>query len=380
MFISKSLLAACALAGVVSATVLPIRRIPFDGQYIHPESSNKAVEWWWGQAIGTPMGNNPPPTLQFLFYQGYPIQVGPKNASQPEYYMDIHGFFPNGTNFALTIPADSGVVTKGSGEEVNGKWGSVGSFHTSKDLRTFAVQFEAAKYGLTGSVTLSSTGNAAHHFGCNTTHGPYFSSAVKGQKSLSTAEDLLFNKLGWATTIPGGNAQVAVKIGDTQLSFTGAGYHDANWAPAPLNKIVSSWSFGSAQVGPYDLSYVLAQPLGSSNPRVLNTGYLSRNGVVLQNQCSVNGTKTKDMSLIKPYGSQMQAGVTVPKGYVIEYVLANGESFSFNLTSSGVNPSQNIYHRWVGTAVGGKKGEKPFEGSTVFEWLNPGLVPYSPVN
>ena len=42
----------------------------FDGQYIHPNASNDAVEWWWGQAIAEPVGTNPPAAFQFLFYQG----------------------------------------------------------------------------------------------------------------------------------------------------------------------------------------------------------------------------------------------------------------------------------------------------------------------
>lgn len=42
----------------------------FDGQYIQPDSSNSAVEWWWAQAIGKATGDRPPPALQLLFYQG----------------------------------------------------------------------------------------------------------------------------------------------------------------------------------------------------------------------------------------------------------------------------------------------------------------------
>ena len=169
-------------------------------------------------------------------------------------------------------------------------------------------------------------------------------------------------------------------INGTQLVFSGFGYHDANWSPVPLNDAVSTWFFGSAQIGPYDLSYISVTPTNST--KVLNTGYLSRHGVVLQNQCSLNGTKSNDLSIITPYGLEHDAaaGVDVPTGFVIEYILANDEHFVFNLTSvnRAQNPDQNAYHRWVGTGEGGKVGEKASVGLTVFEWLNPGLTAYAP--
>lgn len=49
----------------------------FDGQYIYPNASNDAVEWWWGQAIAEPEGSNPPAAFQFLFYQGSQSRKNP---------------------------------------------------------------------------------------------------------------------------------------------------------------------------------------------------------------------------------------------------------------------------------------------------------------
>ena len=171
-------------------------------------------------------------------------------------------------------------------------------------------------------------------------------------------------------------------VNGTKLQFTGKGYHDANWAPQALNEAVSSWYFGSAQVGPYDLSYISVTPINSS--KILNTGYLSRNGVVLQNQCSLDGTKTNDHSIITPYGlvnDTTAGGVSVPTGFIIDYILENGETFSFNLSSvaGGQNPDTAAYHRWNGLASGGKVGDAISSGLTVFEWLNPGLASYTPL-
>ncbi|KAJ7780862.1 hypothetical protein DFH07DRAFT_1023032 [Mycena maculata] len=350
---------------------------PFDGQYIQANSSNEAVEWWWGHAIAEPIGSNPPAAFQFLFYQGYPFAFGPPVPTEPEFYIVINGFFPNGTQFAATIPATSGTVTA-VGQEVTGTWGGAGGFKGSADLSTFTITLDASEYGFEG--TLKLTSNAPHHFGCNTTTDAYFDSIVPADAVLSDAESVLFTQLGWAATIPGSVSEVDMTINGTRLSFTGQGYHDANWSPGPLNAVVSSWFFGTAQVGDYDLSYISVTPANST--KILNTGYLSRNGVTLQNQCSLDGTKTTDHSIITPYGLEHDAisGVDVPTGYIIQYVLANGEQFEFNLSSiaGAQNPDQTVYHRWVGRASGGKVGEAPGSGLTVFEWLNPGLVTYSP--
>jgi hypothetical protein len=191
---------------------------PFDGQYIHPNSSNDAVEWWWGQAIADPQSDDPPAAFQFLFYQGfcgmchwispsiltkflpkgYPF--GPRDPSLPEFYITINGFFPNGSQFASTLPATSGNVAT-SGQEVTGTWAGAGGFKGSADLSTFTVMINAPSAGFEGTVKFKS--NAAPHFGCNSTTEPYFSSAIPSGTKLSDAESLLYTQLGWATTIPG---------------------------------------------------------------------------------------------------------------------------------------------------------------------------------
>ncbi|KAJ7480409.1 hypothetical protein B0H11DRAFT_2157889 [Mycena galericulata] len=364
-----SLLAALASIATPSAShVLRRDTTPFDGQYLDANSSNEVVEWWWGHAIADPVGDNPPAAFQYLFYQGYPFALGPSSSADPEFYIVINGFFPNGTQFASSIPATAGTVTAVG----------AGGFKGSPDLSTFTITLDALEYGFKGTVKLTS--NAPHHFGCNTTTNPYFASVVPIDAILSEAETVLFTQLGWATIIPGAVSQVDMTINDAPLRFTGQGYHDSNWSPVPLNAAVSSWFFGTAQVGDYDLSYISVTPADSTN--ILNTGYLSCNGVTLQNQCSLEGSKATDHSIITPYGLEHDAvaGVDVPTGYIIQYILANGVQFEFNLSSiaGAQNPDQNVYHRWVGRATGGKVGEPPQSGLTVFEWLNPGLTIYSP--
>ncbi|TFY75736.1 hypothetical protein EWM64_g8276 [Hericium alpestre] len=79
----------------------------FDRQYIQPNASNDAGEWWWFQAIGEPGASGIPPAFQVLFYQGYAFQFGPRDPVLPEYYLDIKGFHADGSAFSLTLPAAS---------------------------------------------------------------------------------------------------------------------------------------------------------------------------------------------------------------------------------------------------------------------------------
>lgn len=140
-------------------------------------------------------------------YPGYPIQEGDRDPTLPEYYITINGFLSNGTAISLTIPSDTGDITTTDGsEEVTGTWGTVGSFHLEPDFSSWTVNFTAEEYGLTGKIVFIPN-SAEHHFACNTTKEPYFSGAVESLVSngttLSDAEDILYNQLGWATTIPG---------------------------------------------------------------------------------------------------------------------------------------------------------------------------------
>ncbi|KAF5393884.1 hypothetical protein D9757_000285 [Collybiopsis confluens] len=383
-------------APIISALITIVRATSFDGQYIQPNLTNNAVEWWWGSAVGTPAPANvgtPGPVLQFLFYQGteifqavsqfksylpkptgYPILADLNHTSLPEYYIDINGFFGGkDSDFTLTVPASSGEITEGDGKAITGTWGTVGTFQTSSDLKTMRVTFNASD--ITGSINFIS--NRGSHFGCNVTDGPFFNAFAPKNRTLNEAEQVFFDELGWPVSIPGGIADVDVTINGTRLAFSGNGYHDQNFMSLALNEFISSWYFGFAEVGPYTFSYVSATPVNSSI--VFNTGYLATDQAVLQNQCSINGTKTTDISLIQPKGEmEGPEGTITPSSWILSYVLDDGSEFEFELKPTGANPNLAIYQRWTGSISGGKKGEEIYEGVATFEWLNPGLNPYSP--
>lgn len=65
---------------------------PFDGQYLKPNATNSAVEWWWGQSIADPVGDKPPAAFQFLFYQGVP-------SSERSIFHDLADILSKGIHF-----------------------------------------------------------------------------------------------------------------------------------------------------------------------------------------------------------------------------------------------------------------------------------------
>ncbi|KAI0744970.1 hypothetical protein C8Q76DRAFT_851834 [Earliella scabrosa] len=367
--------AVLGLAASGSAGLLTSRAaIPFDGQYIKPTPQNNAVEWWWVQAGAPAAQGQKPPSFHITFYQGYPfasLREAAGGVNAPQNYIVINGAFPNGTVFAYNLIASDSSVTY-SGNAVSGSWPGAGSFKNAADLSTFTVKLDAPN--VKGTLSISSRG--PYHFGCNSTTDPYFASAIPAGTSLSDTESVFFKELGWATSQPGGATTVDVTLDGTPFKFTGQGYHDQNWMPRPIDKFIDVWYFLNGQVGPFDFSAVYAAITGST--RDVNTGYLGTNGVILQNQCALDGAKTKDRSVITPWGVEWDAAANqnVMKGFIVDYTLVNGDKYSFNVTGESLVLGRPVYHRWVGTAVGGKVGGTKYSGTVMYDWVNPSLTPY----
>ncbi|KAI8973066.1 hypothetical protein BD414DRAFT_517715 [Trametes punicea] len=380
LFLTSGLLlglASSCSAGLLARNNQFTGSIPHDGQYIDVNSSNNATEWWWVQAGGPAAKGQSPPSLHVTFYQGYPLTAlreAAGGANAPEYYIVLNGAFPNGTVFAYTLPATSSSVTY-AGQAVTGNWHGAGTFHNAADLSQFTVTLDAPEFGVSGTLKIQSNGPG--HFGCNTTASPYFESAIPAGAQLNAAEAIFYKQLGWSTSQPGGPVQVDVNLSGSKLQFTGQGYHDANWMPEPIDAFIADWYFLDAQVGPYDLSAVRAALTGTT--RVFNTGFLEQSGTILQNQCSVQGSRTTDAVAITPYGLAVDEdfNINVMEGFILEYTLKDGEQYRFNLTGQSLVLQQPIYHRWVGTAVGGKVGGEQYTGVSMYDWLNPSLTPYN---
>ncbi|GBE84143.1 hypothetical protein SCP_0601210 [Sparassis crispa] len=350
-------------ASYASATALHGHRsvkdtVPFDGQYLAANSSNTQTEWWYIQGVSEPVGDELPSSVTVTFYQGNVLYTSPAGSTEPEFTISIDGFLSNGTAYNVNIPTTTGTITT-EGQAVDGTWG-----------------LNSPEYGISGSIVLTSS--ASPHYACNVTDDPYFDTAVPTGVSLSPTEKMMFTEFGWTVTIPGGRAVVDLLIDGTPLQFTGNGYHDHNFSPAPVFGYASQWYWVQAQLGPYLVAGVVMQAINSTN--LANTGYLSESGVVLQNQCSFQGSRTVDFNTVTPYGASLDnvTGAVVPQGFLLGFTLEDGEQYSFNLTTVGTFPDTAIYYRWIGTATGGKVGGVEYTGTTIHEWLDPSLSLYTP--
>ncbi|KAH9950183.1 hypothetical protein B0H21DRAFT_706391 [Amylocystis lapponica] len=336
----------------------------FDGQYVDRIANSSAMEWWYTQAVSTaaPEGDNAPANVVISFNQDTNTTLQASSSRQTTWGCQ---------NRCGDI--------RTHGQNVVGTWGTSGLFVTASNTSHHSIFVNASEHGVLGSLMMLS--NAPHHYGCNSSTDPHFSSALSALPqgtTLSPGEEIAYNQFGWANAISGSSASVNFVVNGEPLAFSGHGYHDGKFGTQPLNTFVDSWYWLNAQVGPYDV--VVSRQLPTNATRELTTGYLARSGVVLQNQCSIQGTRGQDASTLTPYGAALDSGnnATVPQGFVVEYTLEDGQQYSFNVTGLVQNPSTAVYRRWVGTVSGGAVGETQYEGTSVFEWLNPGMNASTP--
>ncbi|THH29787.1 hypothetical protein EUX98_g4404 [Antrodiella citrinella] len=350
----------------------------FDRQYVVPQptANDDKADWWWMNAQAEAgVNGNPPANVQVIFYMGY--LLGRPSADAPEFYATITGLFSNGSDFSYTADATKASVTS-VGSETIGSWPGVGSF-LSTPGKSFDVVISAP--GVEGAISIQGS-VAPAHYACNTTTSAVFSDFAPA--ASTSEESVLFSHLGWAVSIPGGRASVSLVLGGSPLTFVGTGYHDQNFIDTSdmFADVISQWFFGTAQVGEYVFSYLSATPFGSN--ATVTTGYLARNDIVLQNQCSVSATGTStetqatNTNKLTRFGviHSEASAVDVPQGYTIDYVLSNGERYSFTLTEQAEVVDLDVYHRSIGNVSGGKVGEPAKTAVGLWEWLNPGKNVY----
>lgn len=253
-------------------------------------------------------------------------------------------------------------------------------FALSEDRQCLTITFNDRENGLTGSIAFKNLGTPAHG-PCNasTSTPPYFDSLASGQ-SLNADEVILYEQTGWAITMPRAAAVVDITVNGSPLLLDNAiGYHDHNWAPQPLDQFAYTWLTGQGSCGPFDLTYLEVQALGSPRSGDILKGFLAYNGEFLQNECSLFGQKTVDTINITLTGQTTDAatGQAIPTGMILDYTLANGTHYVFTLTNSVENPAQIPYHRWRLGGSGGEVGGPQHSCLLIGDWLNPGLAVYT---
>lgn len=74
---------------------------------------------------------------------------------------------------------------------------------------------------------------------------------------------ILFGKkdyFAWLPSVPEGNMEATVTIGEETYTLTGTGYHDHNWGNKGMFWLMHHWYWGRAKIGPYTVisSYITA--------------------------------------------------------------------------------------------------------------------------
>ncbi|KAH8886081.1 hypothetical protein GQ53DRAFT_828449 [Thozetella sp. PMI_491] len=351
----------------------------FDGQYITnpaPGVGNQAVEWWWFQALA-PEVNGIVPSVEVIFYEGFAFTRAP---ADPTYRFDVSGVFPNGTSFFISTPVAQKPSIVTAGEAVVGTWGGLGSFALSGHRQNLVITFSDINNGLTGTIAFQNGGTAAHGPCQETGVPPYFTPLASGQ-TLNANEAILYEQTGWAITMPRAATVVDITVDGSALYLDNAiGYHDHNWAPQAINQFAYTWLTGQGSCGPFDLTYLEVQALGSPRAKDILKGYVAYNGRVLQNQCSLFGEGRATDTISVELTGQTTDPVTnqqIPTGLILDYTLGNGTHYKFTLQNSVQNPSQIPYHRWRLSGSGGQVGGPQYSCLLIGDWLNPGLATYT---
>ncbi|RFU77061.1 hypothetical protein TARUN_5175 [Trichoderma arundinaceum] len=379
--------------------------VNFDGPYVtnpSPGPDNVSLDWWWAHVIGDEV-DGIVPSLEVILYEGF---IFTRSPTDPSFQVDVSGkppsscmkikfssafigTLPNGTQFFVTIPASTTIITEDT-KQVKGVWNGpsgegVASFLSSTGPpRTFDVSFDYPPLGISGSLSLVGT-NTPPHTACTggTAGSRYFDPAIPAGVALNAAQTEFFNSFGWAIAMPGTtSAKATIAFDGGSVSFEGTGYHDQNWGYKPLNEYVNTWLFGIGSCGPYHVAFVEAQPLNSTQNDDFMSGYLAFDTQILQSQC----TTYSNLPYPKPNtfafnisGSTVSpvTGRTLPTNMFSEFVITNGSRYQFDLKLLPATPDLPIYNRWRAVGKGGLVGGKQYDCAILGDWLNPGAVTYT---
>ena len=89
------------------------------------------------------------------------------------------------------------------------------------------------------------------------------------------------NYFAWLPSVPEGDVEVTVTMGDSVESYSGTGYHDHNWGNTPMFFMMHHWYWGRAKVGDYQVitSYITANKKHSYDETPIFM--LARNGEII---------------------------------------------------------------------------------------------------
>ncbi|KZO94777.1 hypothetical protein CALVIDRAFT_483902 [Calocera viscosa TUFC12733] len=207
--------------------------------------------------------------------------------------------------------------------------------------------------------------------------GQQISLQVSGQWVILTSEgdglSGVFNGSGYSWTGASDLSSYTVTLDDTanelsgtiqlnsQISYTGVGYHDTNWGDQAFSDDIGSWYWGHVRFGPYSMVWFdLLDNTGVEHQLV----YLAENGAVVANSCGSMPVRPTGLNSAYPPIPGL-----LPTGFTIVYDMGSAGIMEVNITNSqSIVSYPLLYTRWVGTVVGGIRGQAPtYSGIGLYE-------------
>ncbi|KAK7416630.1 hypothetical protein QQX98_005101 [Neonectria punicea] len=288
----------------------------FDGPKVRP-INNTAYDWWYFDVVSKDLKSNTGITFLSAPHSGF---VSSNRASDDMLFV----------SFSLSTAEfpDYGFVANATEATV------LGICVTTVDI---------PELNTTGSITFKSI--APPHYPT----GP-----VMAGLSMEVSPGV-----GWANAIPAAEAEVYYKINDTEVKFTGYGYHDKNWGVEPFIDHVDSWYWGHGTVGPYNVVWFdVLHTSGSEHV----SAYVAKDGEIVTAKASGLTIRPTGNFTFPPSRGDL------PPGFRMEIDMEEG-ILDIDIVNTQFSISHfDFYHRWIGSLTGRIRGqEEVFTGQGLYE-------------
>ncbi|KAF7791461.1 hypothetical protein EIP86_002477 [Pleurotus ostreatoroseus] len=319
----------------------------FDGPKVQPINDTTA-DWWYFDVVSSDLNY----TLVITFFAATHDSLWPATAElDSAVYMLFVLTLPDGTILAANeVGQDLAVVTIDNGS--SGVLGGTSNYWVaSPDMSEYNVFVDVPELAVTGNISFRSTSPA--HYPC----AP--ATASPGQRLYLGSTPTI----GWLNAMPDANATVNLNINGTSLQFSGAGYHDKNWASQPVHTTASAWYWGHARLGPFSIVWFdFVSPDGSE----LVSSYVAKEGKILSSTCA-NAT-------VRPVGTNAvfpptaNASLSEPPSYNVTMEIEDEGTLIMQLVPTQVILSiPGTVWRWSGEILGGFGNGTTWHGVALYE-------------
>ncbi|KAJ7154160.1 hypothetical protein C8R46DRAFT_1297866 [Mycena filopes] len=299
-----------------------------DAPKVHPINGS-SFDWWYFDVVST----DPAVALAsvvVVFYTSAGAAFPFLSPSDSITRVQLSVSFPNGTQFTTVVDAEAGATVVSDGNVSSGNWTGTG-FSWGHSGASYTVVIDAPQVGVQGSISFNSVAPA--HYPC----GP----AEAGQ-DMQVAPGI-----GWANAVPDAVSSVELTVGDTVLSFTGAGYHDKNWSNELFTASVASWYWGHGRLGAYSLVWFDFLALDGTE---YVSGYAARDGAIVAATCKPGSIRVRPTGQNDTYPPTLSTGS--PSGYHITFDLAEAGTLEMDIGVIELLVNGAQYLRSVGNISG----------------------------